>query len=331
MRLANRQGAAPRDLWMPAMSVVGDPSWTPDGQSIVATKATPTEPADLFVVRVSDGSARQLTYSREIAAVVERLLRPTKVTYRSEDGTQIPAYLYLPKAASPTNRVPAIVLIHGGPTAQFTDRFELQAQFFASMGYAVLMPNIRGSSGYGTFFEQANNRAWGHADLPDVVSGAAYLKSLPGVDGDRLGITGTSYGGFMTAAVAVWAPSVFRAGIGASGYPNRLSFVAEGEARHIKQLEYEFGPWPDSAQVYRRNSPFFDVAKIQMPLFLLNGEGRFPGSPQMRQFSEEMERLYKPFQYKAYPDENYYVRSEANVRQMLLDMLDFFDRHLVAR
>jgi dipeptidyl aminopeptidase/acylaminoacyl peptidase len=328
VRLAARQGGAPRDLWMPAMSVVGSPSWTPDGQSLVVTKSSPTEAADLFTVRVRDGVARQLTFSSEPASAPERLLRPSKVTYRSPDGTQIPAYLYLPPGASAAARVPGIVLVHGGPTAQFTDRFELQAQFFAAMGYAVLLPNIRGSSGYGVAFEQANNEGWGHKDLPDVVAGAAYLASLPGVDGDRLGITGTSYGGFMTVAAAVWAPTVFRAGIGASGYPNRLSFVSEGEERHIKQLAYEFGPWPQAQAVYRKNSPFFDVAKIRMPLFLLNGEGKFPGSPQMRQFAEEMERLYKPFQYKAYPGENYYVRSEANVRQMLRDMLAFFDRHL---
>jgi dipeptidyl aminopeptidase/acylaminoacyl peptidase len=139
---------------------------------------------------------------------------------------------------------------------------------------------------------------------------------------------GTSYGGHLSAAAIAWAPEVFQAAIPASGYPNRIAFMEEGEYRHLQQLAYEFGPFEQNREVYFRNSPFFWVRQIQTPAFLLNGEGRFPGSTQMKDFAAEMERHYKVFRYKTYPNENYYVRSPENTRQMLLDMLEFFEQYL---
>lgn len=328
LRTVASTGGAARVVYDPVMGMVANPAWSPDGRRILYSLATPTRPADLFVIDAAGGKPRQLTVSADTTITDPQLVKPTKVSYTSFDGTKINALLYAPKAIQPNERFPGVVLVHGGPTSQFLDRYELQAQFFAQQGYVLLLPNIRGSSGYGTAFERANNGDWGHGDLKDVVAGVDFLKTLSYVNPSSMGITGTSYGGFMVPAAAVWAPTVFQAGIAASGYPNRLSFVDEGEIRHIKQLNYEFGPFAQNRDVYRRNSPFFDIRNIQMPLFLLNGEGKFPGSPQMKQFAEEMERQYKPFRYEAYPGENYYVRSPSNTRKMLLDMLSFFDMYL---
>ncbi|MEX2551540.1 MAG: prolyl oligopeptidase family serine peptidase, partial [Actinomycetota bacterium] len=225
-------------------------------------------------------------------------------------------------------RYPALVWTHGGPTSQYNDTYHENVQFFAQRGYVVLLPNIRGSSGYGRDFEEANNDCWGHCDLEDVVAGTEYLKSLPYVERSQLGTTGSSYGGFMTCAAVAFAPGVFQAAVAASGYCNRVQFVDEGELRHVQQLAYEFGSFEEHPEVYYQNSPYFAIPQIRTPTFLLHGKGRYPNSPQMEEFARFMQREYKVFRYKFYPDENYYVRGRANRWEMYEDMLAFFDFYL---
>jgi dipeptidyl aminopeptidase/acylaminoacyl peptidase len=129
-------------------------------------------------VNVDGGTARQLTHSQP-AATERALVTPQKVSYRS-DSLTIAAYLYTPPAAAPGQRFPGILYIHGGPTGQFSDNFQYQAQFLARMGYVVLAPNIRGSSGYGFAFEKANDPCWTICDLRDVAAGVEFLKARHG-------------------------------------------------------------------------------------------------------------------------------------------------------
>jgi dipeptidyl aminopeptidase/acylaminoacyl peptidase len=196
-------------------------------------------------------------------------------------------------------------------------------------GYAVLLPNIRGSSGYGKAFEDANNGCWGRCDLIDVTAGVDYLRTLPFVDGERMGITGTSYGGCMSLAAAAFAPGVFQAAVAVSGYGDWIHMIGEQELRHLKLLEYEFGPLASNEAKYRASSPFFSVADIQTPIMLLHGIGiPLPRSEASRLFAERLEMNYKPFVYKTYPNENYYVRGRENMIAMFGDIVAYFDQHL---
>jgi dipeptidyl aminopeptidase/acylaminoacyl peptidase len=327
LRVVPASGGESRILVKSDMGVVGSPEWSPDGKAISYTYSTPTRPADLFVVNVASGANQPLTTSMPAGHYEKKLITPKKITYPSTDGFEIAAYLYEPVLAE-GERAPGILWIHGGPTSQFSDTLQLHVQFFAHRGYAVLLPNIRGSSGYGKAFEDANNTCWGHCDLEDVLAGVDYLKTLPYINPDRMGITGTSYGGCMSMSAVAFAPGAFQAAIPGSGYGDWLHFMDEQELRHVKLLEYEFGPLPENEDVYRKNSPIFTIEDVTTPTFLVHGEGRFPRSDASRNFALKLEKNYKVFQLKAYPNENYYVRSKANRRQMLLDMLEFFDAFL---
>ncbi len=328
LRVVSSGGGQPRVLVSPEMGVVANIDWAPDSRSLSYTLATPTGAPDLYLVSVDGGTPTRLTHSAPGGSLEDDLVTPEKISYETFDGRSINAYLYKPHDMQPGERFPAIVLIHGGPTSHFADSYQLHAQFFTQQGYVMLLPNVRGSSGYGREFELLNNGDWGHGDRKDIVAGAEYLRSLPYVEPDRLGVEGTSYGGFLTPAVIAWSPDVFQAAIPISGYPNRVRFMDDGEYQHIQQLAYEFGPFEENQEVYYRNSPFFAVKSIKTPAFVIHGEGRFPESPQMRDFALELERHYKVFEYKSYKGETFYVRSRANTRQMLLDMLEFFDRYL---
>ncbi len=320
-------GGEPKILVAPGDGVCVGPAWSPDGATIAHLLGTTTAPNDLWTVRVADGARRQLTDSMYGGGARARLTVPEKVTYRSSDDLEIPAYLYRPTGVE-AGRSPGIVWVHGGPTAQFMDTFQPQVEFFVGCGYTVLLPNIRGSSGYGRAFEALNDRDWGGGDLRDVIAGADFLKTLPGVDGDRIGVTGTSYGGIMSMMAVAFAPGVFGAAIACSGYGDFVHMLGEQELRHIKLLEYELGRLPEDEAVYRRASAIYRVADATTPCFILHGEGRYPGSSASVDFALALEAHYKPFWYKAYPGETYYVASAANVREQLRDMAAFFDFYL---
>lgn len=330
LKVVPAAGGQPRTIVDPEVGVVDKPAWSPDGRLISYTFGTPTRPADLYVIPAQGGTARQLTHSIPDGNLEASLAVPEKVSYHSTNGFTISAYLYRPQISRDGGRAPAIIWAHGGPASQYHDTFQPQVQFFVERGYVALLPNFRGSSGYGKEFEDANYQCWGHCDLEDILAGVDYLKALPYVDADNLGITGNSYGGFMTCAAVAFAPGVFQAAVGLSGYCNRVTFIEEGEYQHLQQLEYNFGPFDENRAFYERSSPFYAIKNIRTPTFLIHGEGRFPESNQYREFADEMERHYKTFRYKAYPNENYYVRSRENQRQMFLDMLDFFDQYLTS-
>jgi dipeptidyl aminopeptidase/acylaminoacyl peptidase len=330
LRVVSAAGGAAKVLVTPAgQGTVASPAWSPDGTKLAYTLGTPTTAADLFVVPAAGGAPVQLTFSAPGGNLTKRLVTPEKISYRSPDGTSISAYLYRPTDLARGERAPAILYIHGGPTSQFNDSYQAQVQFLAQEGYVVLLPNIRGSSGYGRAFEDANNKDWGHGDLEDVKAGAEYLKRLPYVNGARLGITGTSYGGCMTLSAVAFAPGFFQAAVAGSGYGDWIDFYGEQEYRHIKLLDYEFGPLtPATEAVYRRSSPYFSISAIQTPIMLVHGTGQFPNSHASAKFAAELEKYYKVFRYKTYPNENYYVNGAANQRQMFVDLLEFFNLYL---
>ena len=336
---SNRNGAL--DLWVadastgqskalfsPEVGVCSAPQWSPDGSQIVFRYGTPTSPMDLWVVTPEDGWARQLTGSGVDHRLAERLAAPEKIAYQSFDGLVIHAYLYSPENRSGDEKYPGLLFIHGGPTNQFIDDFQPYVQYFVQRGYVVLMPNVRGSSGYGKAFEELNDRDWGGGDLKDAIAGAEFLKGLGYVDPHAIGITGTSYGGILTMCAVTFAPGVFQAAVPMSGYSDWPALRNQLELRHIKLLEHEFGAFEGNEDVWHRCSPIYKVKDATTPTFVLHGEGREDWPETSRDFAVEMRRLYKTAEYKVYPNDGFYVGTLPNVRQMLSDVADFLDRYL---
>ena len=156
------------------------------------------------------------------------------------------------------------------------------------------------------------------------------------MDAEKIGVTGTSYGGIMTMSAVAFAPGVFQAAISLSGYGDMTDFHTKvQELQHIKLLEYELGAYPENEAVYLKNSPIFKVHQVTTPTFVIQGEGvtadwRLPeGEPHAAlNFARKLDQHYKIVRYKAYPDEGYYVYGRQNTIDKLHDMEDFFAEFL---
>ena len=329
LRIVSPDGGEPRILVAPERGIVSSPGWSPDGSSIVYTLETPNQPAEIQSVRVGEGTVLTLVPANIDPHHASHLVEPEKIHYQSTDGLVIPAYLYRPAESGPNDRLPGVLWIHGGPTSQWHDSFHNDVQFFVQQGFVILMPNIRGSSGYGKPFEQLNDACWGHCDLEDVVAGVEYLKTLSYLDPENIGIYGSSYGGIMSMAAPAFAPGVFQAAIPHGGYGDWIDFHhGHNELRHIKLLEYEFGTFNENEATWRRSSPIYAVQDITTPMFLVHGAGRYPTYSQTYDFARALQRHQKTFRYNVYSGENYYVSGRENRRQLWLDMLAFLNQHL---
>jgi len=190
------------------------------------------------------------------------------ISYPSDGGVSIPAYLTLPAGSSSKN-LPAIVLPHGGPSARDEWGFDWLAQYFASQGYAVLQPNYRGSDGYGSEWKNDNGfRGW-RTSIGDVLAGARWMTSQGIADPAKLNVVGWSYGGYAALQAAAVEPKLFKAVVAVAPVTD-LQLLKE-EAQHYTNanlVEAEVGDGPH----VREGSPLQNVDKIQAPVLLFHGD-----------------------------------------------------------
>ncbi len=151
------------------------------------------------------------------------------VRYKSSDGLEIPAYLTLPKGVE-AKGLPALIVVHGGPWARDEWGYNALAQFFANRGYAVFMPNFRGSTGFGKKFLNAGNAEWGAKMQDDITWGVKYLVTEGIADPKRIGILGGSYGGYATLAGVAFTPDLYRAAVDIVGPSNLMTLLASHPA-----------------------------------------------------------------------------------------------------
>ncbi|ACO45040.1 S9 family peptidase [Deinococcus deserti] len=258
------------------------------------------------------------------------------VRYPTTDGLEVPAILYRPRDAAPGQKLPALVHVHGGPTAQFFRGFDAQAQFLADRGHVVLSPNIRGSTGYGVAWRDANLRDWGGRDLEDVAAGAGFLKTLPEVDPERLGIFGGSFGGYMSFLAAVKKPELFKVSVPIVGISD-LRQLHEDNSRVMPQLSYYFrtmmGDPEENAELWRDRSAVTHAARLKAHMFMMHGTND-PRCPinQARGFRDALlaqgRQEGRDFEYVEFDDEGHGAGDIAGKTRSYRLMADYFARRL---
>ncbi len=240
------------------------------GTGIIGLRTSSTEPTTL--VRLGPGPDQVILRPADYGGIDPgRLTEVAVVGYRAPDGRSIEALLYAPRGRSAGRRVPAILELHGGPTAHFSERFDPLAQHFASRGFAVLQPNVRGSTGYGPDFRDLNRFDWGGGDLRDVVAAAEYLRGLPYVDPDRLGVWGGSYGGYLTYMAVVRHPGLWGAACAWIGMTD-LESLYDGSREHFQYyLRQQMGDPATHRALWRQRSAIHEAHRLRARLLIVHG------------------------------------------------------------
>lgn len=289
-------------------------------------------PRDLFILAVKGGKPQRLTNSLNPAIDPAHLVDGRVVRFASYDGLAVPGLLYRPHQAQSGNKVPALVMVHGGPGGQARLGYSALVQYLVNHGYAVYDINNRGSSGYGKTFYGLDDRKHGDADLGDVVASKQMLIETGFVDPERVGIIGGSYGGYMVLAALAFRPDVFDAGVdifGVANWPRTLRSIPPWWESFREALYTEMGdPETDSVRLHA-NSPLFHTERIVKPLIVLQGAN----DPRVLQVeSDEIVAAVRkngvPVEYIVFPDEGHgFLRNENKIRGYKA-ILDFLDVHL---
>lgn len=305
--------------------------WRPGGGLLVSHEAG-NAPMDYWLVDPASGKSQQLT--RLAVASLDTAGLPTTriVAYRSADGTPISAVLTIPFNLKRDGSNPGVVVPHGGPTGQSGDYFSRQAAALASRGYFVIQPNFRGSTGYGQAFQDANRKDLGGGDLDDVVGAAKFLADTGYVDPKRVGITGGSYGGFMTLMALGKRPDVFAAGVAQYGIINWFT-MWENSVGGLREYQRALvgAPVADKA-LYEKQSPMTYISKVRAPLLVLQGENdvRVPRG-QAAEVVERVKAQGGTVEAVYYPGEGHGFAKLENQQDARRRTVDWFDRYLKAR
>jgi dipeptidyl aminopeptidase/acylaminoacyl peptidase len=260
-----------RDLKLPAGIAVGS-QFVLNDTALVTIFATDTARPSMWLYDLENDSYATLIGAEYGSIDPNIFVESEYVWYVSFDGVKIPAILYKPKNIARGTRLPAIVHVHGGPTAQWFRGFDPYAQFLMDAGFVVFEPNIRGSTGYGVKFRDSNLRDWGGADLEDVACAVDFLKSQPFVDGNRIGIFGGSYGGYMAYMATTKKPDLWKAAVAWVGITD-LHRLYESSMEHFKYgLRYYMGDPNENADLWRERSPVNFAQNLRARLLIVHGE-----------------------------------------------------------
>lgn len=298
-----------------------------DGRRLALTWSTPQRPFDLIEVRLDTGvTAPMLAEPRPTLDTLDGL-QTTIVEVESFDGLRIPVNVYLPKG--PTPPLPVIVQVHGGPADASAIGWDVFVRFYTALGYAVVQPNVRGSTGFGRAFEQADDGPKRLDAVRDLEAVGRWCAAQPWADPDRLVVFGGSYGGYMVLMGLTRQRDLWRAGIDLVGPSSWRSFMAStiGMIREI--FAVEIGDPEADAAFLDSISPLADAAAIEAPLFVFQGanDPRVPRA-ESDQIVASLRARGVPVEYMIADDEGHSLDRAHNKIAFLSRTARFLEQHL---
>jgi dipeptidyl aminopeptidase/acylaminoacyl peptidase len=241
-----------------------------DGSMLLSHEDS-SQPKELYRL-APDDSLTQITHNANETLQRIELPRSQLVTYRSFDGRLISAFVWVPFNLKRDGKAAAVVMPHGGPTGQTSDSFNGRAELLASRGFVVIAPNVRGSTGYGMEFQNANIKDLGGGDLKDEIAGVDFLKATGFIDAKRVGLWGGSYGGYMTLMAIGKTPNVWSAAVDEYGILNWLTML-QHEDPFLQEYEKSLlGDPVRDRSIYEASSPLQYIRNETAPLLVLQGD-----------------------------------------------------------
>lgn len=309
-------------------SIIGGPAFSRDGNKVALLWSDSTTPEELFLGSTGSDPTRVTSLGEAFAG----RLQPTEhVTWLSDGGVEIEGILTYPAGYEAGKRYPLIVEIHGGPSWQWEDRVMLDwhdwAQMLASHGYAVLMPNPRGSTAYGHDFQKLLQDDIGGGESRDLVTGALAMVERGIADPDLLGIGGWSWGGYLTAWT-ITQTDIFKAAIMGAGLANLVSDHGQDDIPSANLLYFPGHPY-DHMEMYWAASPIRHIANVKTPTLILHGDADARVHPaQGMEYFRALKIRGIPVRFVRYPREKHGISERAHQIDLMDRVVDWLGRYL---
>jgi dipeptidyl aminopeptidase/acylaminoacyl peptidase len=269
-----------------------------------------------------------VTFSPDGAIPRSSYASPETVRYETFDGLQIPALYYRPAGAQ--GRLPVVVRVHGGPEGQSRPIFDAVTQFFLNRGYAVFLPNVRGSTGYGRAYSHLDDVRRRMDSVKDLAACVGWLTAHGAAAPGRIAVMGGSYGGFMTLAAVTNYPELWAAGVDIVGIANWRTFLENTGPFRRRHREAEYGNLEEDGEFLDEISPIAKAGEIRAPMIILHGanDPRVPVG-ESEQIAAILREHEVPVVYHRYPDEGHGLVKLHNKVHGYTAIGDFLDRHVM--
>jgi dipeptidyl aminopeptidase/acylaminoacyl peptidase len=314
------------------LGVIGRLTFDHAGTRLGFTMSTADSTADVYVLDLATQKLQRWTESETGGLDRTRFVPPQLVQYPSFDRRNIPAWLYKPKQSARA-KLPVVINIHGGPESQSKAGFSVQTQYWVNeLGVAVLVPNVRGSSGYGKSYLLLDNGKHREDSVADIGALLDWIATQPDLDASRVAVIGGSYGGYMVLAALTHYSDRLRCAVDVVGISNFVSFLERTETyrRDLRRAEYGDERDPDMRSYLLSIAPLTQATKIKRPLLVAQGQNdpRVPAS-ESEQIVSTVRKQQIPVWYVLATDEGHGFQKKPNRDYLLRATSQFFEQHLL--
>jgi dipeptidyl aminopeptidase/acylaminoacyl peptidase len=318
-----------RELNQPVLpaGVIPGLSWSLDGERLAITFGSAVDPFDIWVWDARHGIIQRATQSSLAGIPHDSLIMPSLIHYPTFDGRQIPAFLYLPHGQQ--KDLPVVIDVHGGPEGQARPLFNAVTQYLVSRGYAVLVPNVRGSAGYGIEYQRLDDVRLRMDSVADLQHAVLWLRESGVADPQHIAVMGGSYGGFMVLSAITTYPDLWAAAVDIVGIANFVTFLKNTGPWRRKLREAEYGSLENDREFLQQISPIHHVGRIATPLFVVHGanDPRVPVG-EAEQIVSALRQRGVPVEYLRFEDEGHGLVKRANRLIAYPSIARFLDEHL---
>jgi len=305
--------------------------WRKNNRELAFGISSASSPGDCYSLDVTTGKVDRWTNS-ETAVKTDGFREPELVRWKSFDGKMISGFLYRPLAKF-TGKRPVLVSIHGGPEGQSRPGFNGRRNYFVDeLGIAVILPNVRGSTGYGKTFVKLDNGFQREDTYKDINALFDWIATQPDLDSSKIAVTGGSYGGHMTLAVSTFYSDRIRCSIDVVGMSNLVTFLehTEGYRRDLRRVEYGDERNPKMREFLERIAPMNNIEKIKKPMMVVAGKNdpRVPVS-ESEQIVSALKKQGTPVWYVMAKDEGHGFQKKSNQDYEFYADVEFLEEFLL--
>ena len=312
-------------------ATISELTWSQDGSRLALVAQFANHAPDIGIWDLTEQRFWWATNSSFGGIPPEVLREPSLIRYTSFDQREIPAWLYLPDGGEERN-LPFVIYVHGGPESQSRPVLNVVVQYLLGRGYGVLVPNVRGSTGYGYAYQSLDDVRLRMDSVTDLQYAVHWLRTKQLADPRRIAVMGGSYGGFMVLAALTTYPDLWAAGVEIVGIANFVTFLENTSSWRRKLRESEYGNLENDREFLEQISPIRSVDRIAAPLFVVHGanDPRVPVG-EAEQIVTALQTRKVPVEYLRFEDEGHGLIKRANRLVAYPAIARFLDEHVLRR